>query len=233
MALYSRAETQRAVESGSISESLVAVLEPFGDVAEAYRYVRANLLYNLAEASSRVIVVTSPGPAEGKSNVCANLGVVLAQAGENTLVLDCNLRRPSIHKIFGLRNTHGIFDVLFAEYKLEESYQEPYPTLGLKVLTVGPLPPNPAEVLSSQRFSELLAGVREQFDYVLVDSSPTNLVSDVTAVAAQADGVLLVLDAQKTRKGDARGAVRSLTAVGANIIGTVMNNAKRRQDSYH
>jgi capsular exopolysaccharide synthesis family protein len=233
MALYSRAEAQRAAKSGSISKSLVTVLEPSSDAAEAYRYVRTNLLYNLAGMSSRVIVITSPDPAEGKSNVCANLGVVLAQARINTLVLDCDLRRPSMHKIFGLPNTLGLTDFLLREHKLEEVHQEPIPTLDLKVLTGGPQPPNPTEVLGSQRFSELLTDAREQFNYVLVDSSPTSLVSDVAILAAQADGVLLVLDAQKSRKGDVRETVRSLTAVGANIIGTVMNNVKRRQVGYH
>jgi capsular exopolysaccharide synthesis family protein len=95
------------------------------------------------------------------------------------------------------------------------------------VLTAGPLPPNPAAVLGSQNLSKLLEDVREQFDYVLVDSSPTNIVSDVMVLAAQADGVLLVLDAQSSRKADVWEAMRSLTAVGANIIGTIMNNAKR------
>jgi capsular exopolysaccharide synthesis family protein len=214
------------MQNANLSESLVTALEPDSVAAEAYRFVRANLLYTLTRTSPTVIVVTSPNPQEGKSTVCANLGVALAQAGKNTLVVDCAFRKPAMHVIFELRNTHGIVDVLLQERKLEEVCQEPFPTLGLKVLTVGPLPPNPAELLGSQRFSEFLALVRARFDIILVDSSPTRLVSDPTILAAQADDVLLVLDAQKTRKGDVREAARSLTVVGANIAGTVMNNAK-------
>jgi capsular exopolysaccharide synthesis family protein len=214
------------MQNANLSESLVTALEPDSVAAEAYRFVRTNLLYTLTRTSPTVIVVTSPNPQEGKSTVCANLGVALAQAGKNTLVVDCAFRKPAMHVIFELRNTHGIVDVLLQERKLEEVCQEPFPPLGLKVLTVGPLPPNPAELLGSQRFSEFLALVRARFDIILVDSSPTRLVSDPTILAAQADDVLLVLDAQKTRKGDVREAARSLTVVGANIAGTVMNNAK-------
>ncbi len=228
MTPYSRTEkTHGATENDSISESLVTVLDPSGVAAAAYHHMRANLLHKLAGTLSSVLLITSPGFGEGKSSVCANLGVVLAQTGKNTLVLDCDLRRPTTHGILGLRNTHGVVDVLLGERKLEEVCQEPFPTLGLKVLTVGPLPPDPAAILGSQNFSKLLDDVREQFDYVLVDSSPTNVVSDVAVLAAQADGVLLVLDAQSSRKADVWEAMRSLTAVGANIIGTVMNNAKR------
>jgi receptor protein-tyrosine kinase len=158
---------------------------------------------------------------------------VLAQAGKSTLIIDCDFRKPVMHKIFGLDNSRGITDVLLREQSLQMTYQEPLPSVDLKVLSVGPIPPDPAELVSSRRLSELLASVREQFDYVLIDSSPMGLVSDPTILATQADGVLLTLDAQRTRKGDVRQAVRSLGAVGANVLGTVMNNAKGSKGSYY
>src|SRR5215217_8037514 len=113
------------MQNANLSESLVTALEPDSVAAEAYRFVRANLLYALTGTSPTVIVVTSPNPQEGKSTVCANLGVALAQAGKNTLVVDCAFRKPAIHEIFELRNTHGIVDVLLQERKLEEVCQEP------------------------------------------------------------------------------------------------------------
>jgi capsular exopolysaccharide synthesis family protein len=227
MALYSRAKTERTMANGSISDTLVTTLAPSSGAAEAYRYMRTNLQSTLAGTPAKVIVITSPGSAEGKSSVCANLGVVLAQSGKKTLVLDGDLRNPAMHEIFGLHNSYGIMDILLGERKLEEVQEEPLQSLsGLKVLPVGSPPPDPAEVLGSARFSQLLADARESFDYVLVDSSPTNLVSDTITLAAKADGVLLVLDAQRSRKGDVWEAVRYLAAVGADIIGTVMNNAK-------
>jgi capsular exopolysaccharide synthesis family protein len=213
------------------SGCLITVLDPADAASEAYRALRTSLLYARVDNPPKVILVTSPGSTEGKSTVCANLGVVLAQAGKRVLIMDCDLRRPVIHRIFGLPNTWGIVNVLVGESNLRDTYQEPVP--GMKVLTVGAVPPNPAELLSSQRLSELLLTVREDFDYVLLDSSPTKLVSDPAILAAQSDGVLLTFDAQRTRKGDVRRAALALTTVGANILGTVMNNVKGSDEIYY
>jgi receptor protein-tyrosine kinase len=199
--------------------------------AEAYRTLRANLIYALVDNPPKVIVLTSPGPQEGKSTTCANLGIVLAQADKRTLIIDCDLRKPVVHKVFGMRNIHGVVDVLAEQRRVEEIWQEPL--LGLMVLPVGPLPPNPAELLSSRRFADFLAGVRQQFDYVLIDAPPIGLVSDPAVLATQGDGVLLVLDAQKTRKAALRESMRSLEAVGANVLGTVMNNIKKGKGGYY
>ncbi len=208
---------------------LVTILDPTNAASEAYRTLRTNLLYALVDDPPKVIVLTSPGPGEGKSTTCANLGVVLAQAAKNTLILDCDLRKPVVHKVFGLRNLHGITDVLAGECSLQEVWKEPVE--GLKVVPVGPVPLNPTEILGSRRFSKFLASVREKFDYVLVDASPIGLVSDPTVLATQGDGVFLVLDAQNTSKKSVRQAMRSLEAVGANVLGTVMNNFKTSKDS--
>jgi capsular exopolysaccharide synthesis family protein len=118
------------------------------------------------------------------------------------------------------------------ERKLQENWKEPME--GLKVVTVGPIPPNPTELLGTRRFSELLASLREEFDYVLIDAPPVGMVSDPAILATQGDGVLLVSDAQNTRKGSVRQAMRSLEAVGAPVLGTVMNNVEvPRGDNYH
>jgi capsular exopolysaccharide synthesis family protein len=135
-----------------------------------------------------------------------------------------------MHRFFGLRNLHGIVDVVVGERSLQESWKEPVE--GLKVVPVGTVPPNPTELLGSRRFSELLASFREEFNYVLVDAAPVGLVSDPAILATQGDGVLLVSDAQNTRKGSTRQAVRSLGAVGANVLGTVMNNVKASEGGY-
>ena len=192
--------------------------------SEDYRTLRTSLMYALVDEPPKLIMATSPGPMEGKSTTCANLGVVLAQANKNTLVVDCDLRKPVIHKIFGLKNLWGIVNVLVGEKNLEEVQQQGVD--GLNVVTSGPLPPDPAALLSSRRFSNFLEEARQAFDYVLVDVPPTEIVSDPVTVAAQADGVLLVFDAQNTRKGAVRRSVRNLESVGANVLGTVMNNVK-------
>jgi capsular exopolysaccharide synthesis family protein len=225
----------KEAKGGDLSGCLVTISEPASAVSEAYRTLRTNLLYTQVDAPSKVIVITSPGSAEGKSTICANLGVVLAQAAKNTLIVDCDLRKPSLHKIFGLRNVRGMVDVLAERRDLHEDWQEACQELlpGLSVLTVGTLPPNPAELLLSRRFSEFLAGVRQEFDYVLVDSSPVGLVSDAAIIAAQADGVLLTFDAQRTRKEKVRQAVRSLRSKRANVLGTIMNNSEESEDGYY
>jgi capsular exopolysaccharide synthesis family protein len=150
------------------------------------------------------------------------LGVTLARANENTLILDCNLRQPAIHELFGLDNLRGITDILAGQYNLHEVWQKPLPSL--TVVTVGAMPPDPAELLTSSRFADFLHHIRQQFAYVLIDTAPVGSVSDPAILATLSDGVLLVLDTRNTPKGAVRRSVRGLEAIGANILGTVMNN---------
>ena len=214
-----------------LTDRLVAGADPSSRAAEAYRTLRTNLLYSFVDHPPRVIVLTSPGMMEGKSTTCSNLGTVLAQANKSTLLVDCDFRKPALHKLFGLRNVYGMVDLLAGGQSLEELWWEPVE--GLKVVTVGPIPPNPAELLGSQRLSEFLNQARRDFDYVLIDAPPVGLVSDPIILATQGDGVLLVFDAQSTRKGAVRQSMRSLENVGANVLGTVMNNAKVSEGSYY
>lgn len=210
---------------------LATVLEPAGAASESYRTLRTNLLYSIVDIPLQVVTVTSAGPGEGKSTTCNNLAVALAQAGKQVVVLDCDLRRPALHKAFGLRNLHGLVNVLAGERELSKVWQEPLQ--GLKVVTAGPVPPNPAELLGSGRFTELLEQAREDFDYVLLDTPPIQAVSDPLILASQSDGTLLVLDAQETRKGSVRRSVQSLEGVGAHVLGTVMNNVEADQNGYY
>jgi capsular exopolysaccharide synthesis family protein len=218
-------------ESGDLSERLITVLDPTSEASEAYRDLRATLLYARIDKPPKVIVITSPSLLEGKSTTCANLGVVLAQADKRTLIMDCDLRRPTMHKIFGLENLNGVVDVVAGEYDLSEVCQEPL--RGLKVSTTGLLPPNPAEFVGSRQFAKLLGQVRQTFAYVLIDAPPIVSVSDAAVLATQGDGVLLVIDAQRTRKSSLRQAMRSLEAVDASVLGTVMNNVKEGKGGYY
>jgi len=189
------------------------------------------LLYAFVDNHPQVIVLTSPGSREGKSTTCANLGVVLAQAAKSVLLMDCDLRRPALHKIFKLRNTYGIVDILARERSLQEAWYEPLPSL--KIVTTGPVPPNPAELLGTRRFAEFIDQTRQEFDYVLMDVGPVVPVTDAAVLAAQGDGVLLILDAENTRKGSLRRSVQILNRVGANILGTVMDNVETSSGDYY
>lgn len=217
--------------AGDLSARLVTLTSPEGVASEAYRTLRTSLIYSFVDNPPRVITITSPGPREGKSTICANLAVVLAQAGKEVALLDCDLRRPVVHKVFELRNISGVVQALADNVEVAELWHEP--VKNLKIMTAGPIPPNPAELLGSERFSMLLADLREKFDYVLIDAPPVQLVSDPAIIASQGDGVLLVLDAQNTRKLSVRRSVRSLEAVGANVIGTIMNNVRASEAGYY
>jgi capsular exopolysaccharide synthesis family protein len=221
--LLRRPKKKQEVQSEGPSWGLVTVTEPASAASEAYRTLRTNLFYSATDTPPKVILITSPSPRTGKSTTCANLGVVMAQAGKSTLITDCDLRKSAMHKIFGLRNTYGLMNVFAQEGEPQEFWHEPLK--GLHVLTAGLQPPNPPEVLSSQLVAEFLKQMRREFDYVLLDAPPTQLVSDAVILAPQTDGVLLILDAQRTRKGLVRQAMHSLETVGARVLGTVITNA--------
>jgi capsular exopolysaccharide synthesis family protein len=206
---------------GDATQDLVTVHDPSGVASEAYRMLRTNLFYALIDSPPKIIVLTSANVGDGKSTTTANLGVTLAQADKSVLILDCDLRNPRLHSMFDVNNTRGLADILARGDRIEEVWREPIP--GLKLICAGPPPPNPAELLSSRRLAEFLGEMRRRFDYVLVDTIPVG-VSDSAVLAAHGDGVLLVLDSQRTRKGPLRQALRTLRGVGANVLGTVMNN---------
>jgi capsular exopolysaccharide synthesis family protein len=211
-------------ESGLLYGNLVTLLAPDSVASESFRSLRTNLLYAVVDSPPKVIMVTSPGPYEGKSTVCSNLGVALAQAGLSTLIVDCDLRKPALHEIFGLRNFLGLINVLAREHLLKEVWHDVAPNL--MVVPSGPKPLNPAELLGSERFSDLLDETRKSFDYILLDVPPMGPVSDPAVLAPRVDGVFLTVDAQRTRKRSVQRSKRSLEAIGANVLGTVMNNVK-------
>jgi capsular exopolysaccharide synthesis family protein len=226
-----KASLNKAEANGDLTGSLVTVSEPMSAAAEAYRTLSTNVLYAGGDDAPKVVLLTGPAAGEGKSTTCANLAVVMAQAGKSVLLVDCDLRKPALHRMFGLRNVFGLVDVLAGERNLRDVHQEPM--TGLKMVTAGPALPIPAEVLSSRRFTDFLQEMRQEFDCILLDAPPLGSTSDPAILAAQVDGVLLVFDARGTRKGALRRSIRSLEAVRANLLGTVMNNVWTSESSYY
>ncbi len=174
---------------------------------EAYRVLRTNLQFAAVDRRMRTLTVTSPAPSEGKSITAANLAAALALADKRVVLLDADLRRPRQHRIFGLRNNIGLTTALVDEHPALDEILQQTTVQGLRVLTSGPLPPNPAELLGSTRMRELLAQLLAQADIVVIDTPPVTAVSDAAIISSQADGVLLVLDAGHTRREVARRAV--------------------------
>ena len=211
-------------ESASAA-NLITLRDPNSAVAEAYRTLRTNLLFSSLDRPLHTLLVTSTAPDEGKSSILANLGVTMAQAEQRVLLVDCDLRRPSLQQLFALPNEEGLTTALLAQADAPLPLQASG-VAGLRVLTSGPLPPRPADLLGSRRMGLLVERLRAEADLVLFDTSPVGMVADAVALAPRVDGVLLVLLAGHTRRDRAREARRLLEQVQANLVGVVLNGAK-------
>ena len=201
-----------------------------GPAAEAYRSLRANIKFAGGDARARVVLLADSGVGEGRPAVAANLAVALAQAGDTTLLLDADLRRPAQHAIFGAANDRGVSTFLRgAEGTLPTL---PTAVLNLILLPAGPTPPGPAELLASDRFRLLLALARESATFVIVDAPPVSAVADALGIAAAADGTLLLVRAGQTRRAAAQRAKEQLLRVGATLLGVVLTDAKPERGAY-
>jgi len=213
-------------------EVLVTYTDPRSPVAEAYRQLRTNIQFSSLDKPLRTLLATSTSQEEGKSTTLANLAVTIAQTGNSVILVDCDLRRPSLHEIFGLGNASGLTNVAIdgalSQLPIQESGIP-----NLQVLTSGPLPPNPAEILGSQRMAEVIGQLRERAHYVLCDSPPVIAVTDAAVLATRMDGVLLVLQAGKTKRELAQKAKAILEKVNANLVGVVLNNVKQDSSLHH
>ena len=244
------------INGASYSDKLIAEREPRSPLTEAYRALRTNLQFSSLDNPMRTIVVTSAGPSEGKSLTAANLAVVLAQAGMSVILVDADLRRPVVHKIFGLQNRTGLTSWLVGQPTepavaaagggrwLEPSAVgkggplEPYiqatSVARLRVVTSGSLPPNPAEVLGSGRMHQFLEEINQIADIVVLDSPPCGTVTDAVVLSRWVDGVILVLDQKNTSRQGIQRARENLQAVGAKILGAVINRLDNRgANSYY
>lgn len=218
----------------ALDPRLCTVHKPSSVAAEAYRELRTALFFSNRGHASKVVQVTSPNPGDGKSTLAANLSISIAQSGKRTLLIDADLRRPTQHKIFGIEASSGLGSVIAQDDELRDSLVATE-IANLWLLPSGPLPNDPSELLTSPRFSELIAVVREQFDYVLVDSGPVLLISDPRVVTPRVDAVLLALRMSRRVRRDAVQAQEILSSVGAASLGVVVNglgDARSRQYRY-
>ena len=212
---------------------LVSLLSPEHPASEAYRTLRTNVTFvNAEQRQLQLLVVTSPGPGEGKSTTAANLAITLAQQGSKTLLVDADLRRPLVHRAFNLVQEPGLTDVLVSNAALREAIR-PNVVPKLDVLPAGALPPNPSELLGAGSMMNLLEQLRGMYDTVLFDSPPTLAVTDATVLGAAADGVILVVRAGETDEVAAQRALQQLKRVQAKIAGTVLNGIQKQRDRYY
>lgn len=206
----------------SKSDKLVTAAEPRSATAEAYRMLRTNISFSSVDKPIKTILVTSASPSEGKSVTAANLAVTMAQAGYRTVLIDCDLRKPTQQKVFGISNDVGLSNALLLHANLS-TFLRPSRVENLRVMTTGSLPPNPAELLGSRSMAELLGALQEESDVVVIDSPPVLAVADAAILSRSADGVLLVIDSGQTKRDSALRAKEALETAGARLLGVVIN----------
>jgi len=205
--------------------ALITLQEPLSPQSEAYRTLRINLQYASLDEALDTLLVTSVGPDEGKTTSLANLAVTLAQAEQRVIVVDCDLRRPQVHQLFSLPNDRGLTTAILDEQALQAPSLQHTGIENLRVLTSGPLPQRPADLLGSRRMATLIETLKEQADMVLFDAPPVMSATDAAMLATQVDAVLLVVSAGQTRREDSLLAIERLQKVKARIIGALLQNA--------
>jgi capsular exopolysaccharide synthesis family protein len=194
-------------------------------VAENYRTLRTGVTYADPDNPVHVLMVTSPSPGEGKTTTAVNLAIALAQSGERTVLVDADLRRASVASTLGLEGAVGVTNVITKGTSLEEALQVWQD--GLLVLPAGTLPPNPSEMVGSQAMGRLISDLQEFANVIIIDAPPVIPVTDAVVLSTQVEGVILVVRAGKTQRGQAAEARRRLDGVNAPVIGSVLNGAKR------
>lgn len=224
------------VGGSSYQDRLISSLGPFSSAAESYRQIRTNVQFMAVDQPAKSVLITSSSPEEGKSMTAANMGIIMAQAGLRTTVIDADLRRPVMHKIFKVPNLGGLTDLLSShELEVEEQLKDTG-VENLKIITSGPLPPNPSEILGSQKMMELLQQLEKMSDVIILDTPPVLPVTDAIVLSKRVDGVIVVTKAKYTRRDSLKQALERLNQIGANILGGILNGTSDKLSenlSYH
>lgn len=201
--------------------NLVMQKNPKSPTAEAFRTLKTNIQFASFDKPVQTILVTSPGPSEGKSTTAANLAIAMSEGGKCVILIDCDLRKPSVHRKFKISNQKGLSGVLAGEYDLSEASTKLSDSL--TVLTTGILPPNPVELISSIKMKKFLLDLKADYDYIIIDTPPVLAVTDAQLLSTYADGTILVVSSGETDKNAIIKAKSLLDNVKAKIIGIVLN----------
>ncbi len=215
-----------------LSNELMMMDDPKSMVSEAFRMLRTNLQFVGVDKPLKKIVITSSNPEEGKSVVAANLAISIASTGSKVLLIDADLRRPKVHKLFFLENYKGLSSLLAGDLKIDDVANET-PVENLHIITSGPIPPNPAEILGSAKMNQFIEKASSVYDMIIFDSPPVNTVADASILSSIADGVILVIEAGVTAREAAILAKEQLEKINARILGVVLNKAKQSSEGYY
>jgi len=214
------------------NRSLISMTAPKSPIAEQFRTIRTNIQFSSVDQELQTMIVTSSGPAEGKSTTTANMAVVFAQQGKRVLLIDADLRKPTVHYTFRTENHIGLSNVLTRQASLEEAVTVTAQDK-LWVLPSGPIPPNPSELLGSKGMQTLLEQAKDEYDVIILDTPPVLAVTDAQVLANLADGVVLVVSSGKTETDAAKKAKELLESAKAKILGVVLNNKKVEDSQYY
>lgn len=210
--------------------SLITLVDPSSPVSEQYRTIRTNIQFaSSIDRKLQTLVVTSSGPSEGKSTTAANLAVVFAKSGQRVLLVDADMRKPTVFKTFQLTNEVGLSTVLSTSTRIDNAAQKTS-IENLSVLTSGPKPPNPSELLGSMRMDQVIQEARNLYDIIIFDMPPIVAVTDAQIMASKVDGTLLVVRENMTKKESVTKARELLHLVNARVLGVVYNGAEQSKD---
>jgi capsular exopolysaccharide synthesis family protein len=214
------------------SGRLIALREPRSPIAEAYRIIRTNLRFSTIDSPLRTLMIASASPGEGKSTTAANLAVVLAQSGQRVILVDADLRRPTQHRIFELHNQVGLTSILLNPAMHLPDVWQNTPIENLKLITSGPIPPNPADMLGSKRMGQFIEELRTKAEIIIFDTPPVTAVADASILAGRVEGVLLVVRCGHTRRNPMQHSKEILSTTGVNLLGAVLNQTPKRERDY-
>jgi capsular exopolysaccharide synthesis family protein len=224
----------RSTVRRSPQQALITHRDPMAAASEAFRVLRTNLQFMGLDKPLKSVLITSATPGEGKSTVAANLAVAFAQNGANVCLIDADLRRPTIHKIFGIGSYPGLTTALLGDASHHEQAAVKTEVPGLKVIPSGPIPPNPAELLGSGKMERFLRELEERFDMVIIDTPPMLAVADAAVLAPKVGGVLMVTRAGEVARQQVVRAKQALDAVKANVLGAVLDGVSPEgRDGYY
>lgn len=219
-------------KSSTMARKLIAHKNPKSVVAEQFRTIRTNIHFSLPDKELKTLLVTSATPGEGKSTNSSNIAVVFAQEGRRVLLVDADMRKPTVHHTFGLNNTKGLSNALTRQIELKQVVQSTE-VENLFVITSGPIPPNPAELLASQTMTSVIDEILQQFDLIIFDAPPVLSVTDAQILSNKCQGTVLVVEAGQAEKDSTLKAKDALVASKANILGVILNNFVLQRDHYY
>ncbi|MFO7682816.1 MAG: polysaccharide biosynthesis tyrosine autokinase [Chloroflexota bacterium] len=220
------------IKSDEKTQGLITQQAPRDPISEAYRVVRTNLSFSAVDEGLTSLLVSSASPGEGKSTTAANMAVVMAQTGKQVILVDADLRRPVQHKIFSLPNNLGLTAAILDNQTPVAQHLQETAVSNLRVLTSGPIPPNPAELLNSHRMQDVLRALKDASDIIILDTPPVLTVADASILGPQVNGAFLVIDTGETRRAAFANAAERLSRTGTHLFGAVLNKVKLDRSGY-